>query len=67
MMTNHVAMTTSNYFNLNSVLQNCHHYISLKFSHEGYLFWKALLNPFFARQGLYRFIDGSNTCPYEYI
>ncbi|XP_019189249.1 PREDICTED: uncharacterized protein LOC109183638 [Ipomoea nil] len=44
-------------------LSSAHHFVSIKLSSKNYLFWRTQMVPFFCRQGLLRFVDGSHECP----
>ncbi|XP_019197858.1 PREDICTED: uncharacterized protein LOC109191678 [Ipomoea nil] len=50
-----------------SMLQQAHHYVSLKLSSSNYLFWKAQLVPFLRGQNLYGYVDGTLACPPEFL
>ncbi|XP_019179907.1 PREDICTED: uncharacterized protein LOC109175113 [Ipomoea nil] len=46
-----------------SMLQQAHHYVTLKLSSSNFLFWKAQLVPFLRSQSLYGYVDGTHQCP----
>ncbi|XP_019173915.1 PREDICTED: uncharacterized protein LOC109169487 [Ipomoea nil] len=50
-----------------NMLQQAHHYVSIKLTSTNYLFWRAQLVPFLRGQNLYGFVDGTNACPSEFI
>ncbi|XP_019150942.1 PREDICTED: uncharacterized protein LOC109147741 [Ipomoea nil] len=50
-----------------TMLQQAHHYVSIKLTATNYLFWRAQLVPFLGGQNLYGCVDGTNACPPEFL
>ncbi|XP_019172912.1 PREDICTED: uncharacterized protein LOC109168353 [Ipomoea nil] len=50
-----------------NMLQQAHHYVSIKLTATNYLFWRAQLVPFLRGQNRYGFVDGTTVCPPEFV
>jgi hypothetical protein len=44
-----------------------HQVISLKLTNTNYLYWRMEMLPYLLGQGVFGFIDGSNTCPSSHV
>ncbi|XP_019156913.1 PREDICTED: uncharacterized protein LOC109153500 [Ipomoea nil] len=50
-----------------NMLNQAHHYVSIKLTASNFLFWRAQLVPFLRGQNLYGFVDGTTACPPEFM
>jgi hypothetical protein len=48
-------------------LSHTHQVIFLKLTNTNYLFWRMQMKPYLLGQGLFGFVDGSNSCPSPHI
>jgi hypothetical protein len=48
-------------------LSHTHQVISLKLTNTNYLYWRMQMLPYLLGQGVFGFVDGSNTCPSTYV
>ena len=44
-------------------LSHTHQVISLKLTNTNYLYWRMQMKPYLLGQGVFGFVDGSNSCP----
>ena len=48
-------------------LSHTHQVISLKLTNTNYLYWRMQMLPYLLGQGVFVFVDGSNTCPSTHV
>jgi hypothetical protein len=48
-------------------LSHKHQVISLKLTNTNYLYWRMQMLPYLLGQGVFGFVDGSNTCPSPHV
>jgi hypothetical protein len=48
-------------------LSHTHQVIYLKLTNTNYLYWRMQMKPYFLGQGVFGFVDGSNSCPFPHI
>jgi hypothetical protein len=48
-------------------LSHTHQVISLKLTNTNYLYWRMQMLPYLLGQGVFGFVDGSNTCPSTHV
>ena len=48
-------------------LSHTHQVIFLKLTNTNYLYWRMQMKLYLLRQGVFNFVDGSNSCPSPYI
>jgi len=48
-------------------LSHTHQVISLKLTNTNYLYWRMQMKPYLLGQGVFGFVDGSNSCPSPHI
>jgi hypothetical protein len=48
-------------------LSHSHQVISLKLTNTNYLYWRMQMLPYLLGQGVFGFVDGSNTCPSTHV
>ena len=48
-------------------LSHTHQVISLKLTNTNYLYWRMQMKPYLLVQGVFGFVDGSNSCPSPHI
>jgi len=48
-------------------LSHTHHVISLKLTNTNYLYWRMQMLSYLLGQGVFGFVDGSNTCPSPHV
>jgi len=58
-----VASTTASIISLSHTYQ----VISLKLTNTNYLYWRIQMLPYLLGQGVFGFVDGSNTCPSTHV
>jgi hypothetical protein len=48
-------------------ISHTHQVISLKLTNTNYLYWRIQMKPYLLGQGVFGFVDGSNSCPSPHI
>jgi hypothetical protein len=48
-------------------LSHTHQVISLKLTNTNYLYWRMQMKPYLLGQGVFGFVDGSNSCPSPHV
>ncbi|XP_073262717.1 uncharacterized protein [Populus alba] len=48
-------------------LSHTHQVISMKLTNTNYLYWRMQMKPYLLGQGVFGFVDGSNSCPSPHI
>jgi hypothetical protein len=48
-------------------LSHTHQVISLKLTNTNYLYWQMQMKPYLLGQGVFGFVDGSNSCPSPHV
>jgi hypothetical protein len=48
-------------------LSHTHQVISLKLTNTNYLYWRMQMLPYLLSQGVFGFVNGSNTCPSPHV